>query len=182
MLAILALPGLLLLAPQARAEGGPRISPIRVAVDGDRVLASFALRDGFDDRLRKRIESGLPTSILYRVELHRDRKRWWDLRLQENTLEVTAMYDAVARAYNVHYKLDGKLIESRTVHDLKTVEEAMTQIGPMPVFQITGIPHDWRLLLKVAAEMGSRNLLSVIPVTIGTDWKDSPKFRAPGSP
>jgi Domain of unknown function (DUF4390) len=180
--AILALLGSLLLASQARAEGGPRISPIRVTVDGDRVLATFALRDGFDDRLRSRIESGLPTSVLYRIELYRERKRWWDLRLQQNTLEVTAMYDAVARVYNVHFKLDNKLIESRTVHDLKAVEETMTLIGPVPVFQITGIPHGWRLLLKVAAEMGSRTILSVIPATISTDWKDSPKFRAPNAP
>jgi hypothetical protein len=180
--AILALLGSLLLASQARADGSPRISPIRVSVDGERVLAAFALRDGFDDRLRSRIESGLPTSILYRVELYRERKRWWDLRLQENTLEVTALYDAVARVYNVHFKLDNKLIESRTVHDLKAVEETMTLIGPVPVFQITGIPHTWRLLLKVAAEMGSRTVLAVIPGTISTDWKESPKFRAPDVP
>jgi Domain of unknown function (DUF4390) len=182
ILAILGLLASLLLASQARAEGGPRISPIQVAVDGDRVLATFALRDGFDDRLRSRIESGLPTPIVYHLELLRNRKRWWDLRLQQNTLEVTAMYDAVARVYNVHFKLDNKLIESRTVHDLKAVEEAMTLIGPLPVFQITGVPHDWRLLLRVAAEMGSRTILSVIPSTISTDWKESPKFRAPGTP
>lgn len=179
ILAILALVVLLSPVSQARAENA-RISPIRVAVDGDRVLAAFVLRDGFDERLRSRIESGLPTSILYRIELHRDRKRWYDRRLLANTLEVTAVYDAVARVYNVHFKLDDKLIESRTVHDLKAVGEAMTQIGPLPVFQLTGLSPRRRLLLKIQAEMGSRTLLSVIPVTINTAWKDSPKFRAPG--
>jgi hypothetical protein len=177
--AILALVVLLLPVPQARAQSA-RISPIKVAVDGDRLLAAFALRDGFDRRLRGRIESGLPTSILYRIELHRDRKRWYDQRLQENTLEVTARYDAVARVYNVHFKLDDKLVASRTVHDLKAVEEAMTQIGPLPVFQLSGISPRWRLLLKIQGEMGSRTVLSFIPVTISTDWKDSPKFNLPG--
>lgn len=175
-LAILALAVLLLAVPLARAESA-RISPIQVAVDGDRVLAAFVLRDGFDQRLRSRIESGLPTSILYRIELHRDRKRWYDQKLQESSLEVTAMYDAVARVYNVHFKLDDKLIESRTVHDLKAVEEAMTQIGKLPVFQLSGISPRRRLLLKIKAEMGSRTILSMIPVTIDTDWKDSPKFH-----
>jgi hypothetical protein len=172
---------LLLPVPQASAESA-RISPIQVTVDGDRVLAAFALRDGFDRRLRSRIESGLPTSILYHIELHRDRKRWYDRQLQESSLEVTTMYDAVARVYNVHFKLDGKLIESRTEHDLKAVEEAMTRIGPLPVVQLTGLPSRWRLLLKVQAEMGSRTVLAVIPVTINTDWKESPKFHAPGPP
>jgi hypothetical protein len=182
MRAILAIPtlvGFLLLVSQARADSA-RISPIRVAVDGDRVLASFSLRDGFDGRLRQRIESGLPTSILYRIELHRDRKRWYDRRLRETTLEVTAMYDAVARAYNVHFKLDDKLIESRTVRDLAAAEQAMTEIGPLPVFQLAGLPRGWRLLLKIQAETGSRTILSFIPAAISTDWKDSPKFRAPG--
>jgi hypothetical protein len=181
ILAILALGGFFLLASSAQADNA-RISPITVSVDGDRVLATFALRDGFDRRLRSRVESGLPTSILYRIELHRDRKRWYDRRLRESTLEVTAIYDAVARVYNVHFKLDGKLIESRTVHDLKAVEEAMTLIGPLPVLQVTGIPSPWRLVLKVQAEMGTRTILSFIPVTINTDWKESPKFHTPGPP
>jgi len=178
ILAILALAVLLSSVSLARAESA-RISPIKVALDGDRVLAAFALRDGFDRRLRSRIESGLPTPILYHIELHRDRKRWYDQKLQESSLEVTAMYDAVARVYNVHFKLDDKLIESRTVHDLKAVEEAMTQIGPLPVFRLAGVSPRWRLLLKIQAEMGSRTILAVIPVTIDTDWKDSPKFNIP---
>jgi Domain of unknown function (DUF4390) len=180
-LAILALAVSLLLVSQARADSA-RISPIKVSLDGDRVLAAFALRDGFDAPLRRRIESGLPTSILYRIELNRDRKRWYDRRLRATSLEVTAMYDAVARAYNVHFKLDGKLIESRTLRDLKEVQVAMTEIGPLPVFGLAGISRRWRLLLKVQAEMGSRTVLSFIPVTISTDWKESPKFRAPGTP
>ena len=179
ILATLALAGLLLLVTQARAENA-RISPIRVSLDGERVLAAFSLRNGFDARLSQRIQSGLPTSIVYHVELHRDRKRWYDRRLRDTSLEVTALYDAVARAYTVHFKLDGKLVESRTLRELKEVEQAMTEIGPLPVFELAGISSRWRLLLKVQAEMGSRTILSFIPATIDTDWKDSPKFRAPG--
>jgi hypothetical protein len=181
---LLALLALLLSVSQARAENA-RISPINVTLDGDRVLARFSLRDGFDQRLSRRIESGLPTSILYRIELFRDRKRWFDRRLQENTLEVTAMYDAVARAYNIHFKLAGKLVESRTVRDLKAVAGAMTEIGPLPVFAAGDLPRDLRgqrLLLKIQAELGSRTALSFIPVAIRTDWKESPKFHLPGSP
>jgi hypothetical protein len=177
--AILALVVLLSPVSQARAESA-RISPIQVTLDGDRLLAAFALRDGFDRRLRGRIESGLPTSILYRIELDRDRKRWYDQKLQESTLEVTAIYDVVARVYNVHFKLDDKLIESRTLHDLKAVEKAMTEIGPLPVFQLSGLSPRRLLLLKIQGEMGSRTVLSFIPVTVNTDWKDSPKFNLPG--
>src|SRR6185436_436199 len=111
---------LLVLAASTAADD-PRIEGLHISREGDRVLASFALQDAFDQRLESRLESGLPTSILYRLELHRDRKRWYDRRLEENTLEVVAVYDAVARTYTIHYKLDDKLIESRTVRERQEV-------------------------------------------------------------
>ena len=177
----LALLFLLLTASGARAEQA-RISDIKVSLDGDRVLAAFTLSDAFDRRLSQRLDSGLPTPILYRLELHRDRKRWYDRRLAASTLEVVAVYDAVARTYAIHYKLDDKLIDSRTVRDRQEAQEAMTRIGPLPVFDLSRFPRRGRLLIKVQAELGSRNLLSFIPMTIATDWKDSPKFRSPGGP
>ncbi|HKV11248.1 MAG TPA: DUF4390 domain-containing protein [Thermoanaerobaculia bacterium] len=174
---ILAFLGFLFLASQVFAE--PRISEIKIDLDGDRVLAGFTLRDAFDQRLSERIESGLPTTIVYSFELHKDRKRWFDHRLKDAALEVTALHDAATRAYTVHYKLDGELIESRTVRDLPALKEAMTQITELPVFTLTGLPNSWRLLLKVQAELGSRTLLSFIPAAITTEWKESRKFHAP---
>lgn len=180
MRAKLALLLFFLFASQARADA--KISEIRVQLDGGQVLASFTLRGAFDRRLSERVESGLPTSILYRFELARDRKRWWDQKIAGNTLEVVAVYDAVARAYTVHQKLDGKLIESRTVRERKDLETAMTAIERLPVFPLDGLPRGGRLLVKVQAVMGSRTMLSFIPVAINTDWKESRKFRLPPQP
>jgi hypothetical protein len=180
MRAKLALLCFFLFASQALGEA--KISEIKIGLDGDRVLTTFALTDAFDHRFTERIDSGLPTSILYRLQLFRDRKRWWDQRLRETTLEVVATYDAVARAYTIHYKLNDKLVESRTVRERKALEEAMTRVEQLPVFSVAGLPHEWRLLIKAEAELGSRTVLSLIPVTISTDWRESPKFRAPGVP
>ena len=171
---------LLVFAASAAAED-PRVRGLQVSLEGDRVLASFTLHNAFDRRLSERIDSGLPTTIIYWFELHRDRKRWYDRRLQENTLEVVAVYDAVARAYNVHYKLDDKLVESRTVRERQEVQNAMTRIGPLPVFTLEDIPRRTRVLVKIRAELGSRNFLSFVPVTIATDWVESNKLRAPGA-
>ena len=169
-----------LFATQAFADA--EISEIRIGLDGDRVLTAFTLGGAFDRRFAERVDSGLPTSILYRLQLFRDRKRWWDQRLRESTFEVVATYDAVARAYAVHYKLNDKLIESRTVRERKALEEAMTRVERLPAFSVAGLPREWRLLVKVEAELGSRTVLSLIPVTISTPWRESPKFRPPGIP
>lgn len=174
-----ALLGLLLLASGARADA--RISALDVAVDGNRVLASFTLSRAFDHRLSRRLDSGLPTSILYEVELYKDRKNWFDNRLDAATLEVVALYDAVARTYTVHFRLNDQLVESRTVHDREALEAAMTRIERLPAFTL-GPEAGGRLLVRVRAELGSRTLLSIIPVAIHTDWKESRKFRAPAHP
>jgi|SRR6266849_783789 len=180
MKAKLALLGFFFFVSQALADA--KISEIKVTLDGERVLASFALQDAFDHRFAERVDSGLPTSILYRIELDHDRKRWWDQKLQEVTFEVVAIYDAVARCFTVHFKLNDKLVESKTIRDRPALEEAMTVIDRLPVFDVENIPKQGRSLLKIQAETGSRTLLSFIPVSIKTSWKESPKFRAPKPP
>jgi hypothetical protein len=178
MRAALAFFCLVLFAGPAGADA--RIADFQVAVDGNRVLASFRLRDAFDRRMVDRLESGLPTSIVYRFELHSDRKRWYDNHLESSTLEVSALYDAVSRSYTVHSRLDGELVESRTVRDREALEAAMTRVERLPVFTLgPETPSRRRLLLKARAELGSRMLFSLVPVTIATDWEDSPKFRYP---
>jgi len=152
----------------------------RVRVEGKQALVSLILEGPLGARFDQRLESGLPTTLLYRFELHRDRKRWWDQRLQGAELELTAMYDAVSRTYAVHYRLDGKLIESRTLRDRPSLEAALRRIDGLPVFDLTGLPRGERLLVKAQAELGSRTLLSFIPVSIETDWEQTPKFRPPG--
>jgi hypothetical protein len=165
------------------AHAEARIDDLRVALAGDQVLASLSLNGAFDRRLSDRLESGLPTAILYRFELRRDRKHWWDRKVAEQTLELEARYDAVARSYTIHFKLGGELIESRTVRDREALEEAMTRIHDIPVFSVGGLPHAERLLVRAQAELGSRTILLFIPSTLTTDWEESRKFRPPaGAP
>ncbi|MGH9361523.1 MAG: DUF4390 domain-containing protein, partial [Thermoanaerobaculia bacterium] len=148
------------------AEGGPEasVSDLQAAVDGQRVLASLVLRNAFDAALVARLQSGLPTPIVYRFELLRDRKRWFDRGVAGNTLEVAAVHDAVTQETTVNYRLDGKLIDSRTVRDERALERAMTRIQAVPVFTLEGLPRGQRLLVRARAELGTRTILALIPV------------------
>ena len=147
-------------------------------VDG-RVEVSFQLADAFDDGLMARIESGLPTSFVYDVELLRDRKRWWDDQVAAATLEVVAMYNAVSQEYLVNFKRDGKLVESRLARSRRELESAMTRFERVPLFataDLRGGPGA-RFLLKARAELGTKTWLSFIPLHVETDWAQSRKFR-----
>jgi hypothetical protein len=167
---------LLLVAFDLRAA---EISELRVALAEDQVVVSFRLEDGFDDKLVERVESGLATTLIYELELRRDRKRWFDRNLEESSLTVVGIYDAVRREYLVNTKLDGRLLESRMVHDLEALKEAMTRFDRLPVFTLEPLPDDGRILVRVRAELGTAHLLGFIPSTVNTDWVDSNKLRPP---
>ncbi len=174
--AALAVMALLAAAPLA-AE--PRIGDVATTIDGRRVMVSFRLLDGFDDVLRERIQSGLPTGIVYEMQLLRDRKRWWDRTVAESNLQVVAMFNAVTREYLVNFKLDGKLIESRQLRDLGELEQALTRVSAVPAFELGEVGPDWRMLVAVRAELGSSVILSIIPTHLRTEWVESRKFRPP---
>jgi hypothetical protein len=162
-------------ASRARAEA--KITDFQVALDGSQVFASVTLAGAFDRRFVARVDSGLPTAIVYRFELDLVRRNWWDPRLKSCSLEVAAIYDAIDRVYTIHFRLDDKLIESRTVHERKALEAAMTRIDRLPVFSLANLHDRRRMLLRARAELGSRTVLSFVPVLITTEWVESEKFR-----
>jgi hypothetical protein len=162
-------------APAVAAE--PRIVDLRIVVDGVQVLASFRLEDGVSGSLLERIQSGLPTGLAYELELACDRKRWLDDELDEARLEVVAMFNAVTREYLVNTKLDGKLVDSRTLRDPGDLERAMTAFTALPVFTIRDTCARERFLVRARVELGTGQWLGFIPVLKRTDWVESNKIR-----
>lgn len=182
-LAVLATLALVLAAAAPGADGQeaggePRLAALTVGVDGNLARVGFRLENAVTPRFVERLESGLPTGFVYRLQLLKDRKRWFDRAVDESTLEVFAMYDAATRGYLVNYKLGGKLIESRLVRGLPDLERAMTEIEALPAFELQGLPRSWRLLVRVQADVGARTLFGVLPSRAVTDWRESEKFRS----
>jgi hypothetical protein len=164
-----------LAAPAAAAE--PRIRDFSIVVDGSQVLASFRLQDGFTRQLLNRIESGLPTGLVYELELLRDRKRWLDAGIGRVRLEVIAMFNAVTREYLVNTKLNGRLIDSSTLRDVGDLERAMTRFTALPVFTVEASGDRRRILVRARVELGTEHWLGFIPVLKSTGWVESNKIR-----
>ncbi len=163
----------------AEPAGKPELMDLRVTVEGRRVTVSFQLANAFREPILERLQSGLPTPFVFEFGLFRDHKRWFDRRLDAAELEVATTYDAVTREYLIHYKRDGKLVESRVVRELAELEQAMSHFDEVPLFTLGEVSRKWRLLVKARADLGSRNFLSFIPLRIATDWAESRKFRVP---
>lgn len=174
---------LLVAVPAGVADGEePEIAFVSPRVEGHRVLVDFELVGAFDRDLVERVESGLPTGIVYELELLRDRRRWFDRALGEADLQVVAMYDAIAEEYLVNYKLDGKLIESRMVRNLEDLEAALTRFEGLPIFTLDPPPESWPLLVAVRARFAPETIFSFIPTSRETAWSRSREFWSPETP
>ena len=157
----------------------PTLSRPLVQPDASHLRVSFELSGGFDEALRERIASGLATTFDYEIELRRDRKRWFDAHVASADVQLSAMYNALTREYLVNLKVDGRLIESRSVRDEAALEAAMTRLERLPVFPIAGVPRGVRILVRARALLGTRTWLGIVPSREGTGWRESGKFRVP---
>jgi len=155
----------------------PAVRDLSITLSGFQVLATFRLEGGFGPEIRERIDSGLPTGIVFDLELARDRKRWWDEVLDSTRLEVVAMFNAVTREYLVNTKHEGKLIDSRTVRDPAELETMMTRFQAVPIFALDEPSRRDRNLARARAELGTGNVLGFVPVMRATDWVESNKVR-----
>jgi hypothetical protein len=173
-------PALALLLLRAAPSLAAELRDVQPTVADGQVQVSFQLAGAFESGVLERIESGLPTSFVYEIELLRDRRRWWDDGVKSATLEVVAMYNAVSQEYLVNFKRDGKLVESRLARSRPELEAAMTRFERVPLFALADLKAGAgaRYVLKVRAELGSKTWLGFIPVHVSTDWAVSRKFRA----
>lgn len=165
-------------APASAEE--PAVTDLSITLSGFQVLASFRLQGGFGPDVRARIDSGLPTGIVFELELARDRKRWWDEVLASTRIEVVAMFNAVTREYLVNTKHEGKLIDSRTIRDPAELEVIMTRFQALPVFVLDEPSRRERYLVRARAELGTGNVLGFVPVMRSTAWVESNKVRFRG--
>lgn len=174
-------PGLLGLALLFAAQAGDKASVVdlRLALEGTEAFLSFRLDIAFDEELVSRIQSGLPTGFDFEFLLAREQRRWWwfDRPLKSSQLQVVGMYNAVTRDYLVNYKRNGELVESRTVRDLDQLHEAMTRFDRVPAFMLADVEARKSLVIRTRAEVGSKNLFSLIPTTLKTDWAETRKFH-----
>lgn len=154
-----------------------RISNLKLRLDGAQVLVSFKLENAFDETLRKRIDSGIPTGFDYSFQLVRDRKTWFDTDVDRGRLRVDAMYNAVTREYLINIRRDGDLIESKVVRDPDELRKALTEFDAFPAFKVEGKATSQRLSVRLRAELGTQQIFFFIPKKLTTSWIETRRFQ-----
>lgn len=163
---------LLAFAAVAADAPKPQIANLTATAANARVSVRFtldgALRNG---ELVEALQSGLPTSFTYVIEIFRDRPNWFDDGISRARIEVICTFNSVTREYLLNYRRDKKLVRSETFTDLGALSRAMTVIDEPDLFDI-GRRKPYKLKVRAKADLMRGWVMYVIPWEVSTRWRE----------
>ncbi len=155
----------------AAAAPRPTIEHLSAIAAQGKVSVRFTLDGAFREReLTQALQSGLPTSFTYNIEIYRDRPRWFNEEIARSRVEVICTFNSVTREYLLNYRRDRRLVRSETFTDLAALIRAMTAIDEPSLFEIGG-RKPYKLKVRVKADLMRGWLMYVIPWEISTHWR-----------
>ena len=163
---------LLVALSAAAAPPRPTIENLTATAAHGKVSVRFALDGAFKHpEMIEALQSGLPTSFTYNIEIYRDRPRWFNEDVGRSHVEVICTFNSVTREYLLNYRRDRRLVRSETFTDLAALVRAMTNIDEPSLFDI-GTRKPYKLRVRVKADLMRGWLMYVIPWEISTRWRD----------
>jgi hypothetical protein len=120
-------------------------------VKDQRVYVSFTMERGFTEDLRAAVQSGLPTTISYDVDLRREVAGWFDKTIQSTTVSATVQYDNLTRRYRLSRTVDGRGEEPTVTEDEDAVRRWLTAFDRLPLFTTDRLEANVEYYVRVHA-------------------------------
>ena len=151
----------LLLVATLAAQSAPDLSVAPIARDGH-VLVSFDLTDGFSSDVRDAIQSGLPTTFSYEIQLRRE-TTLFDRTVASVTVEASVRFDNLTRRYQVSRTIDGRVEDARPIDEQDAVRRWLTHFEQVPLLNTAALETNGEYYVRVRAHTRPRNTWFVWP-------------------
>jgi len=139
----------------------PDLTVTPLARDGQ-VLVSFELSDGFTSEMREAIQSGLPTTFSYQVELRRATPVF-DRTVASITITASVHFDNLTRRYQMSKSVDGRVEDAQPTEDLEAVRRWMTVFKSVPLSRTTALEPNAEYYVRVRAHTRPKTTWSIWP-------------------
>ena len=155
------------------AAPNPAIETLAAVATHGKVSVRLSLAGAFTDgEMVEALQSGVPTSFTYILEIFRDRPNWFDDGIARARIEVICTFNSVTREYLLNYRRDDRLVRSETFGDLAALERRMTNIEETDLFDVTG-RKPWKLKVRAKADLMRGWVMYVIPWNVSTRWRET---------
>jgi len=137
-----------LLSSSVLHAAGPEVAVTPLWRDGQ-LLVSFELTDGVTADMRDAIQSGLPTSYAYDVEIRRGESSWFGRALSSLTVTATVRFDNLTRRYQLSRTLGAHGETTSTTGNEDTVRRWLTRFDQIPVLTTTALEANGEYSVRV---------------------------------
>lgn len=121
-------------APAPAAETEAAVIVVAPLARGDMILVSFSTAKVVTPSIEQAIESGLPTTFTYDVELRRPSFFWFDKLVASARIAATVRFDPLTRRYHVTLLQDGRVAEEQSTDRAEDVRRWVSVFERLPLF------------------------------------------------
>ncbi|MFQ5671885.1 MAG: DUF4390 domain-containing protein [Nitrospinales bacterium] len=141
-----------LLVTAAPAAADPAIVNIDVKTKGSMVTIGAMLIDGFTEDIMEAIDSGIPMTFTYTIELRKISSLWIDSLVNTNVVSNTVQYDSLKKVYRISFS--SKNGQSKIVtHDINRLRELMLNLRDVPIASLKKLNPEQRYYVRVKADL-----------------------------
>ena len=132
------------------------IDEVIVTNSSREVLLYLTVRNAFTPEMEKGVQSGIPVTFTFYVELYRHRSGWLDQKVVVRTFEHILTYDNLKEEYRIVYgEHNGKTVIVKTMAQAR---ELMAQVNGFGLSPLTAMMADAEYTLKVKARLAEKTL------------------------
>lgn len=162
----------------------PSMTDIKVDANGNYLILDAFLKGAFSSKLTEIIESGLPMTFIYKIELLKRVSIFADSLISKNKVTNTVHYDTLKKVFT--FTSEGKSVH-RKVHtkSLERYQTLMLTLKNIPVAPLYKLDQDEQYYVRVKAAMETDEgfwfpfnyLLFFVPINeFETSWAESPSL------
>ena len=147
---------LVLFLPAYGYAQDPRLTNIIVTNTRDNLLLYVTVKDAFPPKMESAVQSGVPTTFSFLINLVRVRGFWFDKQMTDLKVTHTLKYDNLKKEYTVT-----RSWEPEKTHVVKSFEEAkklMTEVDSLVIAPLNELEKGKQYQIRVKAELSKLTL------------------------
>lgn len=137
-----------------------RVTPL---VTSGQVFASFSATDSYTREVQEAVESGLPTTLTFVVELREASVVWWDRTVTTVTVASSIKYDSLTRAFQVSKMTEGQVFSSESTNRQDDAKKWATEFERVRLSRGDNLEPNGEYYVRVRMRATPRRSFSLWP-------------------
>jgi hypothetical protein len=158
----------------------PSLVNIGVGMRGKIVMMNARLMDGFTNSISEAIESGVPMTFAFEIELRQENAMWNDTLISSNIVQHTVKYDSLKKVYR--FSEIGKGVKRKILtRNKENYQKLMLTLDNIPIASTRSLDANKKYYVRVKADLDTNrawfpfnHLLFFLPFSdFDTAWTES---------